>query len=202
MMVCLPARLAFLAMTKAASTAIEAALRPHCDVVMTGDPGIKHMRVRKFNRTIRPLIEHGDRRIETVAVMRDPVDWLGSWYRYRQRDALAGKANSTADVTFKAFVEGYLSPDPPAFARVGRPVEFVKGQDGEVGIDHLFRYDDLGAAAKFLSARIGAEIAFDRLNVSPCSTLDLPEELAHRLAAYFAPEYEIYSSIATSSRAF
>ena len=202
MMACLPAGLAFLAMTKAASTAVEAALRPHCDVVLTGAPGLKHMRLRRFERTVRPLLETPSRPIQTVAVFREPIDWLGSWYRYRQRPAIAGKANSTADMSFEAFVADYLSDDPPQHARVGRPLEFVRSQTVEQGIDRLFRYDDLGALETFLGERIGAAISLPRLNVSPKANLDLPEPAQTRLAAYFAPEYRIYSEIKTGVRAF
>ena len=39
-----------------------------------------------------------------VALMREPVDWLGSWYRYRQRDGMARPQNSTREISFDAFV--------------------------------------------------------------------------------------------------
>jgi len=71
---------------------------------------VKHMQLRRFERFLRPYlksVDHAD--VETTCLYRNPIDWLGSWYRYRQRDALIGHKNSTADKSFEDFVLSYLS---------------------------------------------------------------------------------------------
>ena len=49
-----------------------------------------------------------------IGVMREPRDWLGSWYRYRQRPGIPDKRRSTAGMSFDAFVEAYCTEKPPA----------------------------------------------------------------------------------------
>ncbi|MEO0999887.1 MAG: hypothetical protein AAFW69_04670 [Pseudomonadota bacterium] len=197
MLVSIRHRLAFLAMTKAGSTAVEAALAPHCEISFGGDPRIKHMTARKFDRFMRPYLKSvGAEDVETVCLFREPTAWLGSWYRYRQRPELTGRAQSTAGLSFAEFVEGYLSDPQPTFAQVGRPARFVEGRGERPGVDRLFRYEAFDRFAAFLSDRIGAEIRFGQLNVSPEGPpLDLPDARAARHRAEMAEDFAIHAGI-------
>jgi hypothetical protein len=87
---------------------------------------------------------------DVVAVMREPVDWLGSWYRYRRRDTLSGHPNSTANLSFDAFVSAYCHGDPPPFARVGSQAKFLEPQRNGTRVTHLFRYEDRQGLRGFL----------------------------------------------------
>jgi hypothetical protein len=71
--------------------------------------------------------------MELMAIMREPVDWLSSWYRYRSRPALAGQQQSTSDMDFDTFVEAWLSEAPPVFAQIGRQSRFLSEEDGTLG---------------------------------------------------------------------
>ena len=49
-------------------------------------PRTKHMTMRVFERYMMPYLrEIGAGDTETFCVIREPTDWLGSWYRYRSR---------------------------------------------------------------------------------------------------------------------
>lgn len=197
MMILWKEKLAFLAMPKTGTTAIEAALRPHADIDFHNPPNVKHMSARKFNRFIRRYLENmGLEGIETMAVMREPIDWLGSWYRYRRRDALKGQPKGTHGVTFDAFVEAYLTPgNRPPFAEIGTQSTFLTGGSDDIIVDHLFRYEDIENVQKFLCERTGKNLSFPKLNVSPTIALSLSPDLEARLRQTHAADFAIYENI-------
>lgn len=88
--------LVFLAVPKTGTTAIEGALSPKAAMVLRDPPQIKHAPLYRYGRFLQPMFEKaGGKNPETIAVIRDPVEWLSSWYRYRNRHALVGHKNST-----------------------------------------------------------------------------------------------------------
>jgi hypothetical protein len=107
--------LLFLAMPKCASTAIEAALEPHGQVVTRGNPGLKHMHYRGFERFVQPMLRrtgHPRHSYDVVCIFREPVHWLHSWWRYRARPELrrpesVRHANYPGDVSFATFCDAY-----------------------------------------------------------------------------------------------
>ncbi|MFS4439051.1 gamma-glutamyl kinase [Paracoccaceae bacterium GXU_MW_L88] len=185
-------------MTKAGSSAVEAAFAPHCEVILSKAPNIKHMRYRRYEKVVLPFLERlTDGPFESFAILRDPIDWLESWHRYRARPELNGHPNSTSDMTFETFAERYLSRNDETLRPIGRPKEFLKSTTRTIGPDHLFRYDRMKDVAAFLSLRLGKDIQFPKTNVSPdIGPQRLPPELRQRLKDYFAPEYSILDSLA------
>ncbi|UWQ20324.1 gamma-glutamyl kinase [Jannaschia sp. W003] len=182
------ARLVLLSMPKTGTTALEAAFGPHADAAIHNPPGLKHMGPAKWRQSLAPVFERrGKRPLETMALVREPVDWLGSWWRYRAREGLRGQPNSTEGVGFDPFVEGWLSDAPPPHADVGQQSRFLRG-----GVDHLFRYERFDAALAFLNARLGLEVAPDRLNVSPEAEAALSPALNARLRRERAEEFALW----------
>ena len=99
-------KLVILAVPKTGTTALAEALTPQADIIVNDPPELKHAPVFRYNRFFRPMFEKacGVDHMDLMAVMREPVSWLGSWYRYRQRDFMKGKANATHDLSFDEFV--------------------------------------------------------------------------------------------------
>jgi len=126
-----------------------------------------------------------------VCVMRDPIDWLHSWYRYRKRDALKGRENSTENIDFSEFVTKYISGD----IRVGKQSTFVMGKNGEIGVDKIFKYDNLNKLKEYFEDKIGKIIEFPMLNVSPKEDLLIDKGLESMLKDYLEKDYLIYNSI-------
>jgi len=196
MLISLQNNITIFAFPKTGTTAVETVLAPYCDIVLSGNPSVKHMPVRKFERFIRPYLASIDfERTETACVLREPLDWLGSWYRYRRRDGLRQRPNSTADVTFEEFVLAYMSPVPPPYAKVGCPAKFVSRKGGELGIDHLFRYDRFRTYLEFLQDRFSMHLQFEQKNVSPTGDLALTATTRNLVQEYLARDYEIFDSI-------
>lgn len=188
-------RLAFLATPKTGSTAIEAALEPLSALVVQRPPILKHTSVQRFHRFLGPYLEVASGQSFSVsALMREPRDWLGSWYRYRQRDDVTDPDKSTQNVTFDEFVLAYCSDDPPAFAAVGSQAKFLKSRKDK-GVDHLFRYENIGQFVTFLEDRLGCEITLPRLNVSPMASLNLSPTAENSLRQFAAHDFEMYHAI-------
>lgn len=188
-------RLAFLATPKTGSTAIEAALEPLSALIVQRPPILKHTSVQRFHRFLGPYLEVASGQAFSVAaLMREPCDWLGSWYRYRQRDDVTDPNKSTRNVTFEEFVHAYCSDNPPEFAAVGSQAKFLKSRKDK-GVDHLFRYENIGQFVAFLEDRLGCEITLPRLNVSPASALDLSPTGESSLRQFAAQDFEMYNAI-------
>jgi hypothetical protein len=196
MMVFWKARLVLLAVPKTGTTALEAALLSQADAAILNPPDKKHVTARRWRGQLAPFFENkGARPLETMALVREPVDWLGSWYRYRARPAIAGTPASTAGIGFDAFVEGWLAEPEPEFARVGRQSRFVSDAEGQVIVDHLFRYEAMEEAVAFLEARLGLALDLARRNASPGSTPDLPDALRARLRREAAADFALWEGL-------
>lgn len=188
-------RLVFLATPKTGSTAIEVALESLASVSVQRPPELKHTPATPYRRFLRPYLNRASMaEFEAVALMREPVDWLGSWYRFRQRDELADQPNSTRGMSFDDFVEGYLQPERPAFANVGSQAAFLC-KDGELAVDRLFRYEEIGSFVRFLEDRLDCEVILPRINVSPEADVTLSSELRARLREALVLDYTLYDAI-------
>ncbi|MCF6429401.1 gamma-glutamyl kinase [Leisingera sp. MMG026] len=196
MMIFFKERLALLSVPKTGTTAFQAALRNRADLVISDPPELKHAPLYRYNRWIRPMFEKVcGAELEVAAVMREPVSWLGSWYRYRQRPALDGNPNSTKDVSFDDFLHAYCKGKPPAFANVGSQAKFLEPQPNGCKVSHLFRYEDQNALKQFLEFRLDVEIRLERKNVSPQASLTLSPEAQNHVRRKRAAEFELYDSI-------
>lgn len=197
MLVLKKARLVFLANPKTATQSLRAALAPHAKAT-PDDTGDKHINAqiyaRKWARRISTRIGAMP---ETFAVMREPMAHLGSWYRYRQREALRGHENSTHGISFPDFVTARLSDDPPPFARIGRQDRFLGFFNSGPPVTYIFDYARLDLAMTFLSGRLGTDLALPVRNVSPKSeeALVLPPDLEARLREVHAGEFALYDRV-------
>lgn len=196
MLVFSKARLVLLSVPKTGSTAYETALAPQAAIAVSAPPELKHAPVFRYNRFFRPMIERFfDGPFDIVAVMREPRDWLGSWYRYRQRPELAGHANSTQGLSFDDFVSTYCTGEPPAYARVGSQAKFLEPQRNGAQVTHLFRYEDQPGLRSFLAARLGVAVDPAPLNRSPALPLSLSPRIETRLRRKYAEDFTLWSGI-------
>lgn len=188
-------KLSILAQSKTGSTALQQALDHRADIVITDPPQLKHATIQRYNRFFRPMFRvAGANDIETVAMIREPIDWLGSWYRYRTRSFLENTPNSTAGISFDDFAKAYLESDRPAFAEVGSQAKFLRGGKGDMQTDYLFRYEDMKAFISFLEDRLNEKIDLPRVNVSPEQDLTLSGQTKKALQKALSTEYEIWES--------
>ena len=174
-------RLALLSTTKTGSTSLERVLGKRASIAVRFPPKLKHMTYRRFMKDIHPLIEHGcgyERTdYEVVTVMREPVSWLQSWYRYRRRPS----ANrSTGDMSYEEFILDYLKAKPPAYAAVGNQLGMYK-MGKAIGVDRIFPYESFDKFEAWLSERIGEEISLPKANISEKEPIELTSDTEKKL---------------------
>ncbi len=195
MLVFAQARLVLLSVPKTGSTALEAALERDADLVLRNPPHLKHMNLRGWQNRLAPLFDGKAAEFRTIAVIRDPVDRLRSWYRYRHRDDLVGRPASTRGLSFEHFVAEVMKPGERApSARIGTQSDFLTGKDGRVGADLMYRYEDMGDLTDFLARTLKREITLERLNSSPAVDAPLSAETEAALRRHLADDCALHDA--------
>ncbi|MBO9445020.1 sulfotransferase family 2 domain-containing protein [Ruegeria sp. R14_0] len=188
-------RLAFLAVPKTGSTAYHTALSDRADFVVTGPPTLKHAPVRRYDRFFQNIFRKMyDTEMEIMAVVREPIDWLGSWYKYRSRDDRIGHPHSTRDMSFDDFVQAYMQTPRPEFADVGSQSQFFRTRNNGFGAKHVFKYENQDKILNFLQDRLNMEICLQRENVSPMRKLELQAETIAKFRAQHAAEFACHNA--------
>ncbi|WP_425074623.1 gamma-glutamyl kinase [Sagittula sp. S175] len=194
MLVFWKSRLVMLAVPKTGTSAYEKALGPMASMVVNDPPELKHAPVYRYNRFFRPMFEKvGGEDMELLAVIREPISWLGSWYRYRQRGFLEGKPTSTRGMSFDDFCQAYATGDRPPFANVGSQAKFVEPRPNGVAVTHLFKYENQSGLIAFLEDRLGTAIDLPRENVSPRRDTELSAETEDKLRRKCADDFDIWN---------
>lgn len=201
------ARLAILSQPKTGTTALDNALEGRASMAFKNPTSLKHMQYPKFMAFVAPLIRDvaGLEREEydVVSVMREPIDWLGSWYRYRTRDVLRDarkekkRSNYTGDMSFEDFVLEVLKGkgQRKTFAKVGNPCSVALSEDGAIGCDRIFPYEDLTELYDLIEMRTNKPLDIPKLNVSPPGDVSLSEETQQKLQAQWPFAFDLHRSL-------
>ncbi len=188
-------RLAFLSVPKTGSTAYHSALRTRADLVITHPPELKHAPVRRYDRFIQNMFRKMyDTEMEIMAVVREPIDWLGSWYRFRRREDRIGHPHSTRDLSFDAFVQAYMQTPQPEFASVGSQSQFFRTRNNGVGASHVFKYDHQDRIVDFLQNRLNYDFTLQRENVSPPAETILSSETEAAYRKHSKADFAVYDA--------
>ncbi len=191
-----------LSMPKCASTSLVRSLSSHAELVLRINPRLKHMNCRNFHSLMVPVLRSGGYEredYELVSLFREPVAWLESWWRYRQRPALAQEDSSkfTGELTFEEFVGRYVDHDPRPGTLKGRPAKFIALSDGlDIGVDRLFALERPEVWQTWIGLKVGGGVDVhtdNRSSVRPQP--ELSRTLRARLDEFFAPEFEIYEKL-------
>lgn len=198
MIAILKKRLIVLSMPKCATTSIESALEPHAEILFRNPPGLKHTTYRSFMRNIAPMLKsHGYPReeLKIVCLMREPAEWLHSWWRYRSRKQLEAPRhpnhkNYTGHMTFEDFLDAYVSENQPPFAQVGNQRAFISDKYGRIGPNFVFRYEE-NKWKDFLRQAVQDDLHFPNVNISPKT----PSVKSGSLRNILYDQYEVYDQL-------
>jgi hypothetical protein len=186
--------LAFLAVPKTGTTAVEMSLRKYADIIFAKSR--KHLTAGQFHNRVAPFLNRLYKvQPERLAVMREPVEQIRSWYRYRLRLDADTKAKSSAHVSFDEFVRAVISDDPPPFAGIGSQYRFLTLADGTVPLHHLFAYEDGDRLLSFFEDRFQRALEFPPRNVSPLVDAPLSPETERALRQARAQEFDLYDRL-------
>ena len=194
MLVFLRHKIAFLATPKTGTTAVELALKSRAEIIFAKSR--KHVTAARYANQIAPFLEETfGVRPESVAVMREPVDQIRSWYKYRSQKRLADSELSTKGITFDQFVSEVCSDAPPERAQIGRQFSFLTDGKTCVLADHLFAYEDQQTFVSFMSKRLKQEIELAAKNVSPFVDAPLSDAVHAKLRKVRAEDFALYDAI-------
>ncbi len=188
----------FLCMYKCASTSIEKALEPYSQLNTVNGGRLKHTNYKKYSKFIQPFINQED--IEVVCIMREPISWLNSWYRFRTREKIKNPkhmnhASYCGHITFQQWIEDYLSENTPKYAKVGSQKNFLSNAKGEIGVDKIFKYEDFDNIINYFEKKIGKKLTIPKINVSPKIGYELDTDIEIRLKEHLKDEYDLYNSL-------
>ena len=195
---------AFLCMPKCASTSIESALSRFCNIQYSGHPGLKHLNAKTFVDSILPVHRKlvPAAHMESICLMRDPLDWIESWYRYRHRDGLRNPnhpnhSRSTWNMSYDEFIAEYVAEGPrKPYANLGTQFRFLTLGDGQVGIDHIIPMNRIDLFEDFISEKLGERISIPSKNTSAKMNLSIEDPtLEFKLNKHFAQDIILYNFI-------
>jgi hypothetical protein len=183
----------FLATTKTGSTAVERAFQRHAQLVARRPPRMKHATARTFDQVFVPVLEHyGHPResYELVCIVREPVDWVHSWWRYRARPGTEGRPGHTGGLSFEAFAEQVVGGE----VRLGSWADFVRVRPGRPPVERVYRYEHLSAAVAWMAGQLDVPVPdLARVNTSPRAVEPVAPATRRLLEQHLAADVEVHA---------
>ena len=190
-------RFVFIANTKTASTSIEAALLTHSEIARLGTPARKHIRLAETLRTYHFLFgqeKFAPDRFFKFGVMREPLDWIHSWYRYRRGNKVDKPLPQ--EMSFEDFwaARDWNIVSPKGKKKLQRDL-FV-GADGQVAADVIIPYTQLDAMFPEICDLLDVSAPLPRQNVSQLQEpLDIAPALVDEMRAFYAEDYALWNRL-------
>ncbi len=194
-------RFIFVAVTKTGSTAVQAALLDHAEIDHGLSPARKHMRLRHALERFDFLFDQpatARARFFAFGVMREPIDWLQSWYRFRLdprvRDPIP------PDEGFAAFCARAERGDDFNFhladGRRNLQSDFFVSQQGAVLADYIIPYHTLATHYAHIAHSLGLPATLPVRNRSRRrDRVEVPPDLRRRLQEFYAPDYALFERL-------
>lgn len=188
----------FVANTKTASTSIEKVLVPHSDVVMQGNSELKHSPLAEGRAAHRDLFERAEGGWDSYfkfGVMREPFDWISSWFRYRRGNQV--ESPLPLEMTFADFwarKDWNLFRGPQKEKNLQRRM-FVDAE-GKVLADVIIPYHRVAEYFPQICDQLGIPRGLPRENVSTLREMDpIPEALHQEMLEHYAEDYVLWNQL-------
>ncbi|TMV93704.1 sulfotransferase family protein [Thioclava sp. BHET1] len=189
-------RLVFLATPKAGSSAIEAALEPLAEVAIKRPAPLKHMTGSEFQAQLAPFLQQkSGAAFTTVALMRSPIEWLRSWYRFRLRDDEDDPDHPMVGRSFEQFAKDYMAHERPPHADLLSQSEFLCDAHGTPCVDKVFRYEQITDFVHFLEDQLDFAITLPRVNVPPAVDVGLSAQTEAALRDRMERDFALYDQL-------
>lgn len=181
MLVFVEERLCIIQNTKCASSSMHSLLSDRADIVLRGHTSLKHIEFSLAKPLLPYILPAGlsADEFEFIGLVRQPIDWLQSWYKYRQRPAIKKTPRHVGNISFDRFISDSI-PESQQF-------NYLKEIGGDLGVDKAFAFERLDLFENYLSKKLSCAIrlpikntsknlnAVNHLNISP-ETLQIIEK--------------------------
>ena len=130
--------------------------------------------------------------LETVAVVREPVSWLQSWYKY-----LNSRGRLGSDLTFSSFVEIAATDDSFNGARLNVRSQFDRLSDGRqkrVIVTRLLCFEQLASEYASLNSELfgGEGAPLKKANVSAQKVTEIDSEVQGIVRQHWSRDLAIW----------
>ena len=186
-------RLVFLCTPKCGSTSVHQAYAPYAAVGLGGHPRLKHLRFKRYEHGIAPLVGSDIGSLETVCIIRDPVAHIRSSYRYHLGRDRHVRPGSHHDRTYEDFVEAFLDPDSDV--RIRTQHSFVEDDAADIGVNRIFALEHIERFVCFMNERLRVRVSLPVMNTSSGESPALSSELEERLRERLAPDLALYEAV-------
>lgn len=198
MLISVKKRFVFVANTKAASTSIEAALARQAEISRPGGPQEKHTPLAFVRWEYRFLFTAPETPFDgffKFGVMREPMDWIESWFRYRKGNKVASPLPASM-----SFAEFWDQGDWNIRRRDGAPYaqsDMFVDQHGQLLADLVLPYHRLNEVLPRVFQALGIAAEVSHLNVSALKSVDdsLTPALRDRMRAHYAADYALFDTL-------
>lgn len=191
-------RFVFVANTKAASTSLEAALAPHAEIQRAANSPRKHIPMIEAVKVYDFLFKQEGYEPNTFfrfGVMRDPLEWIASWYRYRKGNNVQSPLPQDMD-----FV-GFWRKNDWNITRADGAKHLQRDmfcwRKGGLAVDYIIPYGALDTDFGMICKGLNLKVNLPRLNVSTlkASGSDIPAEMEDEVRAHYAEDYDILNRL-------
>ena len=192
----------FISNTKVASSTLHHLLYPVADAVFYRPEVGKHFSYAQASGRLRRWGGPDAASLFRFGVVREPVDWVRSWYKFRSRaDMRAHGGRAMPEGTrFAAFVDAMLAEDPPDYARIREQGFVFRDRDKTLSVDFLATLDgireDGARLARYPALKALGALRDYRVNASDTAEdLTLSARARARLEAFLAADCELYQAV-------
>ncbi|WP_323034659.1 sulfotransferase family 2 domain-containing protein [Pararhodobacter sp.] len=191
-------RFVFVANTKTASTSIDSVLCLHAEIMRAGSPERKHMKLGAIAAEYGFLFRNPKFNFDTFfkfGVMREPLSWINSWYRYRRGNNVDSPLR--ADMTFEEFWHARDWNTQREGGKKYLQSNFFVDAEGKNLADVIIPYERMNDYIPEIFAALKVSGTLPRQNVSEVreTPLHLSPELRAEMLDFYAPDYEIYNQL-------
>lgn len=197
MLISVEKRFVFIANTKTASTSIEQTLMDHAEIVRTGSPMRKHIALHRALEVYDFLFSQPEYTPDSFlkfGVMRDPIDWISSWFRYRKGNHV--QSPLPADMTFSDFWANkdwnLIRPDGGKFLQR----HMFCNPQGHLITDLVIPYQHLARDFQTLCESLGIQAPLERKNVSKITQDQvIPDDLLEEVQTFYERDYALFDQL-------
>ena len=152
------------------------------------------MTYENHQKFVLPLLKiHGSENFTTVAIVREPIEWFSSWYRYYSKLRFKKENYFTGNISLEEYANTYCTQQDSELFRFKKQSQIILNGQNKNLISHLFKYSAKNdKLVNFLEKKLERKIHLPHLNNSPKISLNLSEKTKKRLSNVLLDDYKLY----------